>query len=205
MWHTSFKKTGKEKIMENDKASILDSLTGSFLISTQKMPDPRFEEQVIYICAHSDDGAMGVAINRPNHMFSMNEILQGAGFPIPDENLPPVYIGGPVELESAFILYKSDYSTEYQLEVSKTVFLSRETKVLEDIAKSRGPEKYLFLLGYAGWGPGQLEQELQNDGWLTVPGSDAIIFDTPDEDKWRAAAMQYGIDISVYTDIVGRA
>lgn len=191
--------------MKDDTSPIIESLTGSFLISTQNMPDPRFEEQVIYICAHSQDGAMGVAINRPNTMFTMSEILKSAGLPIPDENLPPVYIGGPVELESAFILYTSDYNTDYQLEVSPTVFLSRETKVLEDIARSQGPEKYLFLLGYAGWGPGQLERELLDDGWLTIPGNDSIIFDTQDEEKWKAAAMLYGIDISVYGDVVGRA
>lgn len=191
--------------METHSPPIVDSLTGSFLISTQKMPDPRFEEQVILICAHNEEGAMGVAVNRPNNMFSLAEILESARLPIPDEELPPVYIGGPVELESAFILYSSGYSTEYQLQVSPTVFLSRETKVLEDIANSKGPEKYLFILGYAGWGPGQLEQELLAEGWLTVPGSDAIIFDTDDELKWRAAAMQYGIDISVYGDVAGRA
>ena len=191
--------------MKEETSPIIECLTGSFLISTQNMPDPRFEEQVIYICAHSQDGAMGVAINRPNTMFTMAEILKSAGLPIPEENLPPVYIGGPVELESAFILYTSDYKTDYQLEVSPTVFLSRETKVLEDIAHSRGPDKYLFLLGYAGWGPGQLERELLDDGWLTVPGNDSIIFDTLDEEKWKAAAMLYGIDISVYGDVVGRA
>lgn len=191
--------------MKEESSQIIDWLTGSFLISTQNMPDPRFEEQVIYICAHSEEGAMGVAINRPNTMFSMSEILQSAGLPVPKNELPPVYIGGPVELESAFILYSSDYKTDYQLEVSPTVFLSRETKVLEDIAKGQGPGKYLFLLGYAGWGPGQLERELLDDGWLTVPGNDTIIFDTPNEDKWRAAALQYGIDISVFGDVVGRA
>ncbi len=184
---------------------ILDCLTGSFLISTQKMPDPRFEEQVILICAHSEDGAMGVAVNRPNSMFSLAEILKSAQLPIPEKQLPPVHIGGPVELESAFLLYSSSYSTEYQLEVTPTIFLSRETKVLEDIAYSRGPEKYLFILGYAGWGPGQLERELLADGWLTVPGNDSIIFDTEDDEKWRAAAMQFGIDISVYDDVAGRA
>lgn len=191
--------------MDTHSPPIVDSLTGSFLISTQKMPDPRFEEQVILICAHNEEGAMGVAVNRPNSMFSLAEILGSAKLPIPEGELSPVYIGGPVELESAFILYSSGYSTEYQLQVSSTVFLSRETKVLEDIANSRGPEKYLFILGYAGWGPGQLEQELLADGWLTIPGSDTIIFDTEDELKWRAAAMQYGIDISVYDDVAGRA
>ena len=191
--------------MKTANPSVIDSLTGSFLISTPKMPDPRFEEQVIYICAHSHEGAMGVAINKPNSMFSFAEILRGAGMPVPAGGLPPVYIGGPVELESAFILYRSDYRTDFQLEVSPTVSLSRETRVLEDIARQRGPEKYLFILGYAGWGPGQLEHELVENGWLMVPAEDHVIFDVPDEEKWRTAAMTYGIDISVYGDFVGNA
>jgi putative transcriptional regulator len=191
--------------MTQDNPSIIDTLTGSFLISTPKMPDPRFEEQVIYICAHSHEGAMGIAINKPNPMFSLAEILRGADLPIPEGSLPPVYIGGPVELESAFILYRSDYRTDYQLEISPTISLSRETRVLEDIARCRGPEKYLFILGYAGWGPGQLEQELVENGWLMVPADDHVIFDVPDEEKWRTAAMLYGIDISVFGDVVGNA
>ncbi len=191
--------------MNTENPSIVDNLTGSFLISTPKMPDPRFEEQVIYICAHSQEGAMGVAINKPNPLFSLAEILRGAGLPVPSPPLSAVYIGGPVELESAFILYKSEYRTEFQLDVSPTISLSRETRVLEDIARQRGPEKYLFILGYAGWGPGQLERELVEDGWLMVPAEDHVIFDVPDEEKWRAAAMLYGIDISVFGDLVGNA
>jgi putative transcriptional regulator len=191
--------------MKRENPPIIDTLTGSFLISTPKMPDPRFEEQVIYICAHSHEGAMGLAINKPNSFFSLEEILKGAGLPIPVTPLPPVYIGGPVELESAFILYGSNYRTEYQLEITPNISLSRETKVLEDIARGQGPEKYLFILGYAGWGPGQLEQELVEDGWLMVPADEHVIFDLPDEEKWRAAAMTYGIDISVYGDLVGNA
>lgn len=189
--------------MTDQTAPIIESLTGSFLISTPKMPDPRFEEQVIYICAHNHEGAMGLAINKPSHAFTMIEILKGADLPIPETELPPVYVGGPVELESAFILYGSEYRTEYQLAVSPTVSISRETKVLEDIARGKGPEKYLFLLGYSGWGPGQLELELVDDGWLTVPANDHIIFDMDSEEKWKAAAMQYGIDISTFGDVVG--
>jgi putative transcriptional regulator len=169
------------------------------------MPDPRFEEQVILICAHSHEGAMGVAVNKPNPAFSLSEILNGANLPVPGRKLPPVYIGGPVELESAFILYQSDYQTDYRLEISPTISLSRETRVLEDIARGRGPEKFLFLLGYTGWGPGQLEQELVSDGWLTVPASDHIIFDTPDEFKWKAAGLQFGIDIATFGDYTGYA
>jgi len=181
------------------------SLTGSFLVSTPQMPDPRFEEHVIYICAHNEEGAMGLTINRPNHIFSLAEILQGANLPVPELELPPVYIGGPVELESAFILYRSDYSAEHKLKISETVSLTRETKVLGDISRGVGPSTYLFILGYTGWGPGQLESELLENGWLTLPASDSIMFDMPDELKWKAAAMQYGIDIATFDDVIGNA
>lgn len=191
--------------MTHSKSSIIDTLAGSFLVSTQKMPDPRFEEQVIYICAHSSEGAMGVAINKTSPMLTIDDVLRGANITVPEFPLPPVHIGGPVELESAFILYEASYKTEHQLEISASISLSRETKVLEDIANSIGPERYLFILGYAGWGPGQLEFELMEDGWLTVPGEDHIIFDIPDEDKWRTAAMQYGIDIATFGDVIGYA
>ncbi len=191
--------------MSITESTVFENLTGSFLISTQKMPDPRFEEQVIYVCTHNDEGAMGVVINRPSNMFSLVEIFQSAQLGIPKYPLPPVYIGGPVGLESAFILYSSSYKTEFQLEVSESISLSRESKVLKDISKNQGPEKYLFLLGYAGWGPGQLERELVENGWLTVPASDTIIFDTPDDEKWRTAAALYGIDISTFGDTIGRA
>ena len=192
-------------MMNDNQTSQVDSLAGTFLISTPQMPDPRFEEHVIYICAHSNDGAMGVAINQPHGVFSLPEILQGANLSVPDIHFPPVYIGGPVELESAFILYKSDYITEHKIDVSETISLTRETRVLEDIAKMRGPEHYLFILGYTGWGPGQLDHELVANGWLTVPADDNIIFNVEDNMKWRAAAMQFGIDIATFEDVIGYA
>lgn len=191
--------------MKEQSASGTNTLAGTFLVSTPQMPDPRFEEHVIYICAHNDDGAMGVAINQPNPIFTLAEILRGAHMPIPPGDLPSVYIGGPVELESAFILYASDYIAEHRLDISDTVSLTRETKVLEDIAFGRGPKNYLFILGYTGWGPGQLEHELMENGWLSVPANDEIIFSSPDEFKWKAAAMQYGIDIATYEDVIGNA
>jgi putative transcriptional regulator len=181
------------------------SLAGTFLISTPQMPDPRFSEHVIYICAHNADGAMGVAINQPNLSIPFAQILQGVQLPVPENELPPVHIGGPVDLESAFILFFSDYRTQHKIDVSQTVSLTRETKVLEDIANGSGPEKYLFILGYTGWGPGQLEAELVDKGWLTVPASDEIIFQMNDELKWKAAAMQFGIDISLFEDQIGYA
>lgn len=191
--------------MNEQSPTGANSLTGTFLVSTPQMPDPRFEEHVIYICAHNDGGAMGVAINQPNRVFSLAEILRGANLPVPQGELPPVYIGGPVELESAFILYLSEYVAEHRLDISDTVSLTRETKALEDIALGRGPKNYLFILGYTGWGPGQLERELMENGWLSVPANDEIIFNSPDEFKWKAAAMQYGIDIVTYEDVIGNA
>jgi len=119
--------------MESKAPPVIDTLTGSFLISTPKMPDPRFEEQVIYICAHSEEGAMGVAINKPNDLFTIPEILRGAQLPVPDIEFPPVYIGGPVELQSAFILFHSDYRVEHQLDISPTISLSRETKIFQHL------------------------------------------------------------------------
>ncbi|MBU1231336.1 MAG: YqgE/AlgH family protein [Proteobacteria bacterium] len=191
--------------MKDKQNLVIDSLTGSFLLSTPQMPDPRFSEQVIYICAHNHEGAMGVAINKPNPLLTLDEVLLTNGLPVPPDMSAPVYMGGPVEMSSGFILYQSDYSAEQQIEISPTVYLSRENKVLEDIAYQRGPEKFLFIVGYAGWGPGQLERELVTQGWLTIPAQDSIIFDVPDEMKWRQAAALYGIDISTYRDFVGNA
>lgn len=191
--------------MKQSQQAIIETLTGSFLLSTPQMPDPRFAEQVIYICSHGDEGAVGIAINKPDLGITLEDVLRSSNLPVPPELNISVYIGGPVEPNAAFILYQSEYVTEQQLVVSPTVSLSRETKVLEDIAYGRGPEKFLFAVGYAGWGPGQLEQELVSQGWLTIPADDSIIFDVPDEEKWRQAAALYGIDISTFQDFVGNA
>ncbi len=189
--------------MIQHKTSILEYVTGSFLVSTRQMPDPRFAKLVVYICSHTGEGAMGVVINKPNPILTMADVFKGTNLPTPETALPAVYSGGPVDPESAFILYDAAYKTENQLEITPTVSLSRETKVLEDIAFGRGPERYLFLLGYTGWAPGQLESELREDGWLIVPASNEILFDMDDQEKWQAAAGQLGIDIVTFGDIVG--
>ena len=130
--------------MNPENKFIIDTLTGSFLISTPRMPDPRFSEQVLYICAHSHEGTMAVVINRPNPFLTMEEILRGANLPVPERKMPPVYSGGPVEPTAACIHFSSDYQAEQQLAVSATISLSREARLLEDIARDQGPEKYLF-------------------------------------------------------------
>ncbi len=184
----------------------MENLTGHFLIATPQMPDPRFREQVIYICAHSREGSMGVAINNPNQEITMMEILLSTKIPLPEGPLPPVYTGGPVEMESGFILYHAEQQFGSSgLNVAPNITLSRESRLLEEISKGRGPKEYLFLLGYAGWGPGQLEAELLDNSWLTVPGDIGVLFRTPDAQKWKKAARLFGIDISMFSGIVGNA
>ena len=183
----------------------MESLSGHFLISTPQMPDPRFQEQVIYLCAHNEEGAMGLVINNPNQEINLGDIFKSTSIPLPKGELPPVYIGGPVALEAGFILYSSDYLHTNALEVTPEIYLSRDTKLLYDISMGRGPEHYLFMLGYAGWGPGQLETELLDNCWLAVPGSFDILFNTPDEFKWKLAAHSFGVDITMFTDNIGNA
>ena len=183
----------------------MESLQGSFLISTSKMPDPRFREKLIYMCGHTEEGAIGLVINNPLPDIRLDEILKSADIPLPDFELPPVYLGGPVEMGSGFILYTADYHTPSQMQVSATVCLSSDPVILQDIALNTGPCKYLFLLGYAGWGAGQLEKELTDNGWLTLPAEDDVIFNTPDSIKWKVAAQKFGIDITTYGDVVGNA
>lgn len=191
--------------MDKPDRPIIDTLTGSFLVSTPKMPDPRFAEQVIFICSHGHEGAMGIAINKPNPSLHFEEVLLTNKYPVPAALNASVYIGGPVEPNAGFVLYQSDYETDQHIEVTHSVYLSWHNSVLEDIARGQGPEKFLFAIGYAGWGPGQLEKELVSEGWLTIPAQDSIIFDVPDDEKWRSAAAIYGIDISTYQDSVGNA
>lgn len=183
----------------------MESLAGHFLISTPQMPDPRFQEQVIYLCAHNEEGAMGLVINNPNPEITLLDVLHGSHINIPDRPLPPVYMGGPVEMDAGFILYATEFLDRYAVEVTPGVSLSRDSRLLEDIARGEGPRLFLFMLGYAGWGAGQLESELIDNSWLTVPADIEVLFHTPDELKWKKAAQKFGIDIALFGDVIGSA
>lgn len=183
----------------------MESLAGHFLISTPQMPDPRFQEQVIYLCAHNEEGAMGLVINNPNPEITLLDVLHGSSLSIPEGPLPPVYMGGPVELDAGFILHSTEAPDRYSVEVKPGVYLSRDSRLLEDISLGQGPKCFLFMLGYAGWGAGQLEGELMDNSWLTVPADLDVLFHTPDDQKWRKAAQKFGVDISIFGDIIGYA
>lgn len=184
---------------------MLETLQGYFLIATPQMPDPRFTGKVIYLCAHNDDGAMGLVVNEPLAEISLADVFKSAKIPLPQGQLPPLYLGGPVEVASAFFLYSSEYRAPHFLEVSKTVHLSSDPQLLYDLATGQGPKNLLVALGCSGWGPGQLETELSLDGWLILPADDDIIFHTPDRLRWQKAAQRHGIDIALFGDVVGTA
>lgn len=187
------------------RENTMDSLQGSFLIATPRMPDPRFHKKVVYLCGHTaSEGAMGLIINHPTS-HSLEDVMEESGIQVPEMILPPIYLGGPMETEAGFFLFSKDFECDSFMEVTPTLRLSSDVYILREISTGHRPERYLFALGYAGWAPGQLENELADDGWLALPGDEDVIFNTPDDEKWEKAALQLGIDISTFGDVVGSA
>lgn len=184
----------------------MDNLAGYFLVATPQMPDPRFQQQVIYLCAHNKEGCMGFVINNPHSAITMLDILHGSNLPIPEGLPPPVYLGGPVEMEAGFLLYHNSHvSDRHAMEVTPGIFISRDFRLLEDISAGQGPENFLFILGYAGWGAGQLEHELIDNSWLALPADMEVLFHTQDAQKWKRTAQKHGIDIAGFGNIIGYA
>jgi putative transcriptional regulator len=189
-------------------------LDGQLLLAMPGMPDDRFSRSVIYMCAHSDEGAMGIIINRPAPSVNFSELLVQLEVIAPDEaiRLPPkvgivpVLKGGPVETGRGFVLHSNDfYIDNSTLPIDATVSLTATVDILRAIAHGGGPGQAVLALGYAGWSPGQLEEELQQNGWLTCPADSSLIFDTPLESKYDSALRKLGIDPSFLSADFGHA
>ncbi len=184
----------------------INSLTGYFLIATPQMPDPRFARKVIYMTSHEpEEGAMGLILNQPIEDVSLAVLYESMHLPVPEVKLPPIFLGGPVELEAVFILHSSDYTARHCHEINAEIHMSRDPQILRDIADCKGPRDYLFFLGYSGWGPGQLEYELAQDGWLTLPADYEDIFSLSHEEMWEKITLKNGIDICLFGDVTGKA
>ena len=160
------------------------------------MADMRFAQAVVYLCDHSEQGAMGLIVNKPAADMSFAELLEQLEItPETTTEKVGVYFGGPVETGRGFVLHSSDYTSDLRtLNVRDGIALTPTLDVLEDIAAGRGPERVMMMLGYAGWGPGQLESELAANGWLTCEGASELVFDVPDGLKWSRALRNLGID-----------
>ncbi len=181
-------------------------LTGQLLIAMPQMNDPRFERAVIYICAHTADGAMGLVVNREIEALTFPDLLKQLNIDaeVVDDKIQ-VLFGGPVETGRGFVLHSSDYVQNTTMLVDKRVGLTATMEVLKDIASGNGPRLNLLALGYAGWGPGQLDAEIHANGWLTVPADDGLIFDPDLDNKWERALAKIGIDFSMLSGDAGHA
>lgn len=193
--------------MVPDQKNGNDFLLGKLLIALPGMPDKRFEKSVIFVCAHSEQGAMGLIVNKPFEGLSFRELVERLDVRITaNAPEPPVLFGGPVGTGQGFVLHTSDFGGgEATIAVTSEISLTATIDILRAITEGRGPEKALFALGYAGWGPGQIEGELSSNGWIHCDAKKAILFDIDCEDKWRAALATLGADISGLSAEAGRA
>ncbi|MBC8257022.1 MAG: YqgE/AlgH family protein [Candidatus Marinimicrobia bacterium] len=158
------------------------------------MNDPIFSKSLIYICEHDKEGSMGLIINKPMISENAADIIQQTGLA---EITPPpdIYFGGPVNLEMGLILHDASYKIEGTLTISKSVALTSNKQIVSDLKNGGGPDEFRFSFGYAGWGKGQIEREIENGDWLLMPADDDFIFSIPNSDKWQKAASKFGIDI----------
>lgn len=178
------------------------SLEGQFLVAMPGMGDTRFEKTVIYICAHSEEGAMGFVVNRPAASPSASDFLLQLGLISETEvnDLPEhlgshlLHTGGPVEPGRGFVLHTADYSADATLVVDGQIGLTATLEILRELATGSGPSEYLVTLGYSGWSAGQLEEEIAANGWLVCPADSSIIFSRDDEQKYARAMGILGID-----------
>lgn len=169
-------------------------LTGQFLLAMPGMPDPRFDRAVIAVCAHDEEGAMGVGIGAEIDGLGAHEILEQFGIDCDAAPDAPVNFGGPVEPGRGFVLHSSDWGGQGTIDVAGRWSLSGTIDVLRAIAEGRGPSRWVIALGYAGWGSGQLDGEMARHGWLSVTASPELIFDTPAADRWERAMSGAGVD-----------
>ena len=182
-------------------------LNNHFLIAMPSMKDPNFNGTVTYLCKHDEKGALGIIINRPLDM-QVAEIFRQLSFDVIDETQAdrPVLGGGPVQREMGFVLHQSEETYDKTLNPAETgIRVTVSQDILNSMARGEGPKPALVALGYAGWDPGQLEAELAANAWLSVPANPTILFDTPFDKRWEAAAALLGVNISQLSSYAGHA
>lgn len=182
------------------------NLTNHFLIAMPALDDPNFARTVTFVCAHNEDGAMGIVINRPLDI-DLGEVLQQLKLEAsnPDINTQTVYAGGPVHRDRGFIIHRPARDFGSTIRVSDDIAVSTSREILAAISRGEGPDDTLIALGYAGWSAGQLEQEMQQNAWLSGPATHDVLFHSPAERRWTAAAALLGVDLSLLSGDVGHA
>ncbi|MGV6810200.1 MAG: YqgE/AlgH family protein [bacterium] len=183
------------------------NLKNHFLIAMPSMSDPEFDHTVTLLCQQDQEmGSFGITINRPMNI-TLDDLFTQLDIPLENDALKKInaVVGGPVQPEQGFIIHTTDKQWESTLAISDQLAVTSSRDILEDIALNKGPERFIFALGCAGWAPGQLEDEMKENTWLTVPVDQRILFDTPFSQRWKGAAHNLGIDINLISDTVGHA
>jgi len=188
------------------EAEAAGYLTGQLLIAMPQMRDPRFTRSVIFMCAHNAEGAMGLVVNRRVGSITFDDLLEQLGIgPNRRNEEIRVHFGGPVEQGRGFVLHSTDYTQAGTMRVDETVALTATLDILKEIASGGGPRRSLLALGYAGWGPGQLDAEIQANGWLSAPADEQLVFDADLDHKWERAIEKIGVDFSKLSGAAGHA
>lgn len=199
----------KDKSQTHDRPTLSEGpnyLSGQLLVAMPQLMDSSFERTVIYMCAHNADGALGLVINKLVESLTFDELLSQLDIE-PDDYHEGIHVhfGGPVEAGRGFVLHSADYLQESSLQVDDHIALTATIDILKDMANGRGPSKSFLALGYAGWGPGQLDREIQDNGWLNVASDDELLFGSDLENKWEKAISKIGFDVSKLSHISGHA
>jgi putative transcriptional regulator len=181
-------------------------LENQMLIAMPGMADPNFERSVTLMCQHTGEGAIGITINRESS-FTLGEIMDQLEIQCADERIRaiPVLEGGPVNRDRGFVLHTPMDRFESSLRINAEIMVTTSRDVLQSIADGEGPQRFTIALGYAGWGDGQLEEEMRRNAWLSVPADDAIVFELPLAERWSHAVSKLGIDASHLHDVGGHA
>jgi putative transcriptional regulator len=194
--------------LNSDTIPMIEStyLSHQFLIAMPTLADPNFFQTVTYITEHSVNGALGLVINRPLNL-TLNQLLEHLNLSAdrPELTQIPVYHGGPVQPEQGFVLHSPVGQWGSTLRVNDDIGITTSRDILQAVARGQGPEYLLVALGYAGWGPGQLEQEMADNAWLSSPFDFDILFEIPSDQRWLAAAALLGIDLNLLSSHVGHA
>ena len=182
-------------------------LDGKLLVAMPGMGDPRFEKSVILICAHAAEGAMGLIINRPARDLTFGNLLDQLSIPrVPEGRDIRIHSGGPVERGRGFVLHSPDYTGgPATMRIGSDYGMTATLDILEALARGDGPARALLALGYSGWGPGQLEDEIRANGWLIADAEEDLVFSADDAGKWVGALRAMGIDPLMLSAAAGRA
>lgn len=181
-------------------------MTGQLLVAMPQMQDPRFERSVIYVCAHTSDGAMGLVLNKLMDSLTFDDMLSQLDIesPEPSDDIR-VHFGGPVETGRGFVLHSAEYVQDGTLVIDDSVALTATIDILKSIADGDGPKHSLLALGYAGWSAGQLDDEIHANGWLSVPSDDMLVFGENLDTRWEAAMGKLGVSVNMLSGEAGRA